>query len=50
MKRILSFLVALILVSSSFGVTFAQEKHISDFQQLINEGHTEILFQNGNFT
>lgn len=25
MKRILSFLVALILVSSSFGVTFAQE-------------------------
>jgi hypothetical protein len=25
MKRIFSFLVALILVSSSFGVTFAQE-------------------------
>ena len=49
MKRILSFLVALILVSSSFGVTFAQENLRSvdeikaEIERVRKELDTEVL-------
>lgn len=47
MKRIFSFLVALILVSSSFGVAFAQETDFSTFsiqelEQLMKEKEQEL--------
>lgn len=57
MKRIFSFLVALILVSSSFGVTFAQDTDFSTFsiqelEQLMKEKEQELewIYQQYSFS